>query len=48
MKELPCDRPSRDQKREYKLQYCTLSELVSDLWWVNKKDVNMKGLKKGQ
>jgi hypothetical protein len=42
------DRPSSDQKRAYQLQHDTLSELVSDLWWVNKNGVNKKVLKGGQ
>jgi len=47
LKELhvPC---SREQKRAYQLQCYTLSELVSDLWWLNKKDVNRKVPKEGQ
>ena len=47
LKELHPDRPSRDHTRAYQLQYYTLSELVSDLWWVNKTGVNNK-FKKGQ
>jgi hypothetical protein len=42
LKELHCDRPSRDQKRAYQLQHYTLSELVSDLWWLNKRNVSRK------
>ncbi len=38
------DLPSRVSKREYKLQQFTLSELVSDLFWENKKEVNKKGM----
>jgi hypothetical protein len=37
------DRPSRVNEREYKVQQFSLSELVNDLWWENKKEVNKKG-----
>ena len=40
--------PSRDEKREYQLKHFSLSELVSDLWWLHKTDVNRKALKAGK
>jgi hypothetical protein len=36
------DLQSRDKKKEYKLQQFSLSELVSDLWWINKTETNKK------
>jgi hypothetical protein len=36
------DLQSRDKKREYKLQQFSLSELVSDLWWLNNTKTNKK------
>ena len=47
MAKLP-QRPSREAKRAYKLQHFSLSELVSDLWWVSKTATNSKGLKEGK
>ena len=46
MKELH-DLPSRD-KRAYKLKHFNLSELVSDLWWLDKKHVDRKALTAGK
>jgi hypothetical protein len=34
--------PSREEKRAHHLQYYSLSELVSDLWWLNKTAVDRK------
>jgi hypothetical protein len=42
------DLPSREKKRAYKLKHFNLSELVSNLWWLNKKDVDSKALTAGK
>ena len=47
MKELH-DLPSRDKMRAYKLKHFNLSELVSDLWWLDKKHVDRKALTAGK
>ena len=37
------DHPSKAKKREYQLQHFSLCELVSNLWWNEKKMDNRKG-----
>ena len=47
MKELH-DLPSRVQRRAHQLQHFSLSDFVSDLWWMNMTDVDRKVLKGGK